>query len=435
MASASISGLSSGLDTASIISQLMQLEAVSQTKLKTRVTREESGVAALQGLNAKLAALGESARKLTDLTSGSWSVLKTTSTNTAVSVTATSSAAPGTLAVTVGQTALTHRLSFTDALDKTAVVGDAKLTKDGVDIPITGPTLEDLAASINAAGAGVRASLVRTGTNEYRLLVEAAATGTAGTFTLTAADGSPLLGGAAIRAGQDATIDVGGITVTSSSNTFTDVLDGVTITLAPGATGTADLVISRDAAGRSESVKTLVADMNQILETIRTTTAVNGKDPSKAGILAGDNTVRRVGSSLVESIYPAVGSLAPYGIEVDRYGKLVFNEAKFAEAYAADPDAVTDAITGVGGFASRVQAVATAASDRFTGSITAAIEGRNAGIDRLSDSIAQWDTRLALRRQTLERQYTALETALSRMQSQSAWLASQLESLNSGSES
>lgn len=437
MASASISGLSSGLDTATIINQLMQLEAVSQTKLKNRVTQEQSGVTALQQLNTRLATLAENAKKLADVSTGTgpWSSLKATSTNQAVSVTATSSAAPGTFAVTVGQPALTHRLAFTDALAKTAVVGDAKLTKGGVDIAITGGTLEELAAGINEADAGVRATLVRTGSDQYRLLVESTTTGAAQDFQLTAADGSPLLGGAAVRTGQDATIDIGGIQATSSTNTFADVVPGVTITLAPGAAGTADVSVTRDAASRSESVKALVTEVNQILESIRATTAVNGTDPSKAGVLAGDNTVRRVGSALVESIYPDTGSLAPYGIEVDRYGKLVFNETKFAAAYAADPDAVTAAFTGPDGFASRVQEVAATASDRFEGSITSAIDGRTKGIERLNDSIAEWDTRLALRRQTLERQYTALETALARMQSQSSWLAAQLEGLQSSSSS
>lgn len=437
MPSASISGLASGLDTATIISQLMQLEAVSQTKLKTRVTQEQSGVSALQQLNARLAALAESAKKLATGT-GAWSSLKTTSTNSAVTVTATSSAAPGTFTVTVGQPALTHRLAFTDAVAKTAVVGDATLTKDGVDVPITGGTLEELAAAINAEDAGVRATLVKVGNDgtadQYRLLVESTATGAAQDFQLTAADGSPLLGGAAVRAGQDAQIDIGGIAASSSTNTFTDVVPGVTITLASGATGTSDVAVTRDATSRSDSVKSFVTDVNQILESIRVTTAVNGSDPSKAGVLAGDSTVRRLASSLVESIYPDSGSLAPYGIQVDRYGKLVFDEAKFAEAYAADPEAVTTAFTGPDGFASRVEAVAKSASDRFEGSITSAIEGRTKGIERLNDSIASWDTRLALRRQTLERQYTALETALSQMNSQSAWLTSQLASLTSGSE-
>ena len=433
MASAVISGLSSGLDTATIINQLMQLEAVSQTKLKNRVTQEQSGVTALQGLNTKLAALADSAKALAGATTANstWSSIEATSTNAAVSVTATSSAAPGTLAVTVEQQALTHRLAFTDAHARTDVVGDARLVKDGVETTITGGTLEELATAINVADAGVRASLVRTGTDQYRLLVESTATGEGEQFELTAADGTPLLGGATVRAGQDAAIEIGGIRTTSSTNTFTDVVPGVTVSLGSGATGAADITIARDASTRSDSVKSLVAEVNSIIDAIQKATMVNGTDPSKAGVLAGDSTVRRVASALLESIYPATGSLAPYGLQTDRYGKLVFDEAKFAEAYAADPDGVTAAFTGADGFASRVQQVATAASDRYDGSISKAIESRKTGIERLNDRVEEWDTRLALRRQTLERQYTAVETALSQLQSQSSWLEAQIASLNS----
>ncbi|MFC7504863.1 flagellar cap protein FliD N-terminal domain-containing protein, partial [Nocardioides sp. GCM10030258] len=60
-ATSSIGGLASGLDTASIISQLMALEALPQTKLKTQVTAEQSKVTALQKLNTALQALGTSA--------------------------------------------------------------------------------------------------------------------------------------------------------------------------------------------------------------------------------------------------------------------------------------------------------------------------------------------------------------------------------------
>ena len=57
MASASVSGLVSGLDTATIISQLMQVEAAPQTLLKTKLSSEQTTIANLQSLNAKFAAL------------------------------------------------------------------------------------------------------------------------------------------------------------------------------------------------------------------------------------------------------------------------------------------------------------------------------------------------------------------------------------------
>ena len=65
MATASVSGLASGLDTATIIDQLMQLEAASQTRLKSRVTTEQSTLKVLQNLNTKFAALATQATDLT----------------------------------------------------------------------------------------------------------------------------------------------------------------------------------------------------------------------------------------------------------------------------------------------------------------------------------------------------------------------------------
>jgi len=445
MGSASISGLASGLDTATSITQLMQLEAIPQARLKSRATKEQSQLSVLQQLNSRLAALATSAAKDVSPTTGAWASLTVTSSNAGVTAAATVSAQPATYTVTVGATALAHQLAFTDAHPLTAVVTpvgtDVLLKRAGepdLVISTADGTLEQVAAAINAVDAGVHASLVKVGTtdgtDQYRLLVQATATGAAGSFELTAADGSALLGGATVRAGRDAQISIGGIDAYSASNTFTDVVPGLTLTLTPDATGTAEITVSLDGASRTAAVKSLVTDINAILDRIKTSTA-HDSDPAKAGILSGDRTLRRVSDALLGAIYPPDGtSLASYGLELDRFGKLTFDEEAFAAAYAADPDAVTAAFTGADGFAARVQQAAEAASDRFDGYVTAAATSRTASIERLTDDIGAWDDRLALRRASLERQYTALETALSRMQGQSSWLAGQLSSLSANQE-
>jgi len=77
MAVASVSGLASGLDTASIIDQLIQVEAAGQTRLKSRVTSEQSTLKLLQNLNAKIAALATQAKDLTK--AAAWTPLTATS--------------------------------------------------------------------------------------------------------------------------------------------------------------------------------------------------------------------------------------------------------------------------------------------------------------------------------------------------------------------
>jgi flagellar hook-associated protein 2 len=105
--SASISGLASGLDTATIVSQLMQLEAVPQSRLQTKVTKQESAVKTLQDLNAKIAALTAKAESLAK--SSSWSPVKATSSSDKVTVTTATGAMPTSLTFTVLSTAKAHR--------------------------------------------------------------------------------------------------------------------------------------------------------------------------------------------------------------------------------------------------------------------------------------------------------------------------------------
>lgn len=443
MATASISGLASGLDTSSIISQLMKLEATTQTKLKSRATTEQTAVTALQGINTKLATLATSAKDIASPAPGStspWNALSATSSSSAITVTASSSASATGFTVTVEQLAAKARVGFLGSASLSApgtVPTSLEIERGGVVVPLTTDgTLGGVVSALNDGRTGLRATAVKVGTDSYRLVVESATTGADQGFTLRTTDGTDLLGGedpALARAGADARISLSGVVVTSSTNTFSGVVAGVDITVGASAVigQPADITIAKDATSRSASAKSLVDSVNAILTQIGTQTTAN-TDAAKRGPLAGDSTLTFLTDQLVGTIYPGgTGSMAQYGVQVDRYGKLVFDEKKFAAAYAKDPAAVSAAFAGPTGFASRVQKAAEAASDKYKGYVTSAVNGRNDSIKRLTDSIADWDDRLALREATLQRQYTSLETALSNMQGQSSWLASQIASLPS----
>lgn len=445
--SASISGLGSGLDTASIISQLMQLEAVPQGRMQTRVSSEQRAVNAMQTLNGRLASLATTTGDLTK--PEAWSKLTATSSLAGVTVTAGSAATAGAFSVKVDQVAATHRLAHTAKVgyEATATVptsvevrdldGNVKhsLTTDG--------TLSGLVDAINdpAKKTGLRATAVRVGADgagvdQYQLVVESLATGEDSRFVLVdpADTATPLLGGAAVRDGLDALVTVNGsIQARSATNTFEDLAPGVdiTITAAADTTKAADIELKVDPAGTIKSVKSAVDAINAALQEIDSLTAYNATAKT-SGMLAGDSAVRDLRGRLLSTVFPADGtSLASLGIQTDRSGRLVLDETKLADAYKADPDAVRQQLTADGtGFLDRVADVAKAASDKTTGTLTTAITGRNTTIERLNDGIASWDVRLELRRTALTRQFTSLETALSTMNSQSSWLAGQLASLS-----
>lgn len=438
----SVSGLVSGLDTATIVSQLMQVESQSQTRIKSRLSTEQSTVKTLQELNSKLASLTTAAADLARATA--WTPVTVTSSSNLVTATAGTAPVTGPLSFTVGHTAGAHGLSFatTVALTDTVTTGSTMVRLDHldgttVDLDTGDGSLQGLVRALNTSGTGVKASTVRLDDGTDRLLVRSTATGAASDFTLTNLDGSDLLGGATVTAGRDAELTVGTDTVHSATNTFTDVANGLTITLKAGiADGTTiDLDVQPDADTMTRTVHGLVDAINDALSRIDGLTAYNSATRT-SGALSGDSAVRTVRNALLGSIYPSDGSsLAGQGIELDRYGKLTFDEAAFRSAYAADPGAVAARFTSgaVSGFAARVQAVAKGASDPINGTVTTSINGRTTDIERMQDSIADWDARLALRKDSLTRQFTALETALSRMNSQSSWLSGQLSSLGTGS--
>lgn len=441
--SASIGGLASGLDTATIISQLMQLEAAPQTRLKTKVTDTQSTVSALQTINTKFATLSSKAELLAK--SSAWSPLTATSSNSAVSVTTTSSASPTSLSMTVTSVAATHRIGYTDAhalTDRVTGASNSVIINrfDGTPQTIdTGDgTLTGLVTAINSAtnDTGLRAVTIKVADGSYKLQVESAVTGAASDFEITAADGSALLGGSTVRAGSDAVIDLGnGITSRSTTNTFTDLMPGVSVTLgSTAAAGTTSTIsVTRDATGLATSLSNLVDSINDVLKSVDSASAYNAST-KKGGVLLGESSVRDLRDNLLATVYPKDGTtLAGLGIQVTRDGLLSFDSSAFTQAYAADPAGVTEKMdTANGGFVQRVAVLTKAASNSVDGVITQAIKGRTTEIDRLNKSIDDWDVRLDLRRTTLEKQFTSLETALNQMTSQSNWLTSQIGKLASG---
>lgn len=445
---ASVGGLISGMDTASIVSQLMLLEARPQVNLKSRVSTEQREVNALQTLNAKLASIATKAADLAKV--ASWSPVKATSSDSTVTTATRPGADPGSVTFQAVAIAKSYQASYktTGASDDVVMTadttikikyGDGRATKE---VNTGNGTLTDIAAALNASGTGLEASLVKVDATKYRLHVQSATTGAKSDFTLTEADGTTaILGGVhASTAGADAEIKVSGeaTNLTSTTNTFTDLMPKVDVTLSTDTPLNTDIkvTVERDPQSLADRVKGLVEVVNAALTELASLTA-SGADAKSRGLLAGDSTLRTVRNRLIESVTGGVDgkTLATYGIQTDKTGKLVFDDAKFKAAYEADPTGTStmfagaDDTTTTDGFAGKLEALAKSFSDSVTGTVTATIKSRQGAIEGWEDDIADWDIRLAARRTSLERQYTALESALGKLQSQGSWLAGQLAGL------
>jgi flagellar hook-associated protein 2 len=192
--------------------------------------------------------------------------------------------------------------------------------------------------------------------------------------------------------------------------------------------------VARDDAALAKLGSDLVAQLNLVLGEIGSQTAsksatdASGRTVITGGPLSGNGTVRMLSQDLLNAGSRDVNgvSASSIGISVDKFGVFSFDETKFKEALAADPAKVQEVLTALGG---RVDAVAVKASDKYDGTLTQLVNSSNQQIGDLDTRITRWDTILTNRRASLERQWAALETALSRLQGQSNWLTNAISSL------
>ncbi|MEX2658103.1 MAG: flagellar filament capping protein FliD [Acidimicrobiales bacterium] len=446
---ATIDGLISGLNTTQLINQLMQLERQPQVRIQQARGRNELAITALQGLNTLFLAMKTTSAAMTTATG--WQPATATSSNeAAVAVSAAAGAPPASLTFDVTQLAVAGSAissgSATALSDVVASGATISVTKgaDTRSINVGDGSLGAVVKAINDEKMGVTATAVQVSPGTYKLQLSSTTTGAgtsvsvaAGSFTATTLGDVVELAKA-----QDAVLQVGGTnpyTVTRSSNTFSDLLEGVTMTLKTTATAVT-VEVAGDTKAMTAQVAKLVGDANGILADIKKHTSYD-VTAKKGGVLVGDALVRGLQGKVLKEFAAGVTvgtttySAADFGVTVERDGTIKLDEAKFAAAYEKDPAVAEAVLGGAGGLAGRLEAlaeIATKAQSTTTdvGLLTSAISSREGQRTRFDANIASWDQRLELRRTNLTRQFSALERALGQAQSQSQWLAGQLAGLN-----
>lgn len=459
-------GLASGLNTTSMISQMMQLEAAPQTKLKTKVETAQNVISSYQSVNAKLKATKSAADSVGSL--GSWRALKTTSSSTSVTATATGGLAGLTGTVKFDVTSMARsQTTILKVPDTTAEgvfpstitiqpgswstddngVDQFTAVGDPVEVTIPEPRKTDsLTAAVNSAAdangvsLGIRAYPVTTTGNEGVVQFAGMKSGAANGFQITGLETSGTGGsGPETTAAKDAVLTMNPGTsaeykVNSTTNAFTALMPGVTITVSKEETGVT-IDAASDSKAISDKMQALVDAANAAITEIKTQTAYD-PDTRTSSPLTGDFTVRQMNQQLLSMISSGLsyektttvtetvdfGSLSQLGISLSRDGQLSFDASAFATAYADDPSKVQEA--GMA-FGSQVRSL----SDKQSQTITNVITGRKDEIDSLNQQIENWDVRLSIRKQALQRQYAALESSLGTLKNQGNWLSGQLAGL------
>lgn len=463
------SSSTTALDVPSLVSQLMAVERRPIDTLNAKVASYESKISSYGTLSSLVSSFQTAAKSLTtDLQT----IAATPSDPSAFSSTAANTAVPGNYAVSVSQLAQSQNLVAAGQTSSSTAIGDgtattvtfdlgtisggtltngvysgAAFTSNGsgtasITIDGTNNSLEGIRDAINAAALGVTATIVNDGSGTpYRLALTSSNSGASNSFKITTSggDGSidSLLGYdpegvqnlTQTVAAQNAQLTVNGIAITSASNTVSDAIQGVTLTLKNTTAAATSLAVVRDTTAINTAASGFVDAYNALASQIksRSAYAVDGKG---GGTLAGDGTLRLMQDQL-RGIFttPASGgtltTLAQVGISFQTDGSLKLDSSKLNSAISANFSDVSNLFSSTTGFATRLEAwgkstlAAGGLIDTRSQSLNQSVKSRNAEIDRLENRMAVLEKKYRI-------EYTNLNLLLSSMNTTSTFLTQQL---------
>jgi flagellar hook-associated protein 2 len=433
------------IDFGMILNAVMQQERLPLDRLDTQRKALETQKAAFSTLATKLGALETAGNNLKK--ADSLGVLKVTSSGTGVGVSASSGTNTGTYSVVVSEKARAQAMASAtvyDSLDD--VVGTAgtftitPATGDPIVLTLTGSTtVQGLATLINEAeDTPVSAAVVQVAPGDYKLVLTGKNTGADNAFTVTQTlsggaglgfsdfDGDNVYGNSGedlTQAARNAAFTVNGLAVQSASNVVTDVVPGVTLTLAAESPDAVTIDVTRDSAAAKEKVTKFIDAYNAIVAfmTEQNTAAIAGK-----ASIGRDPLTRGFKSAMREVLMgqyadaTTFNTLAGVGIGFDTTGKLTLDTAAFDTAIKADPADVQRLMAGASGNGGAFGAI-TGAIKEYTkagGLIFDMKERLTEQVRNMEDRLDQMAERLERRRLVLQREFTAADNAMTQLKSQ-----------------
>ncbi len=461
--SISVGGLISGLDTNSMISQMLEIQQRPIAILQNREVAYQVELTAYGNLKSVLSGL-KSALEGLDATSELTRFSSASADPDLFTAAVGENAAAGTYDIRVQQLATVHKLT-SGAFSEDEPVGEGTLhlrvgDGDTTDIAVSaGDTIQDAAQAINDAGAGVRASVVFDGT-DYFLALAGRETGAENVIQITVTDTgdgnatdpdglSRLVYDQGVtehlsntQAAADAIITVDGVAdIHRGGNSFDDVLQGVTLNLlsAPAAPdNAATLTVSRDTGAVFGKIKSFVDAYNKVIDVFK---GFQGYDAEteQAGILMGDATTNGIRRHLADRITGTVSGvesfsqLADLGISLDSQGRLEIDNSVLDDALDNHFDDVlkffAQPAAGAEGFAGRMVNALDQMLDSGSGTLAVRTDGIQASIEGITERVERMEIRNQAWESRIRAQFNALETLLAEYQTTGDFLTQQIAGL------
>ncbi|NLL52126.1 MAG: flagellar filament capping protein FliD [Peptococcaceae bacterium] len=485
-----LSGLS-GYDFSALVQAMTDSYRLPQNRMTDKVNKLTSEKSAWQDINTKLSALNTALEKLRDTSIWKATTATTPDANSYFSIAGSGSGVQGNYQVSVSRIAQAETVvsmeltdSSLEALMNSALGEPYSVNEDGTesnwdftltvngetksvyvlktDSEASAPSLQDIVNSINRANAGVRASLIQSSSGNYRLAFSSSQTGETNGITFgdpnsflqtigifndsgTIDDYSetgltdPSKGGRLLKA-QDAVLTVNGLQITSGSNVVSGAISGVTLTL--NSPGQSTVTIDSDPSVAKDAVKKFVEAYNGVQAAIKKYMSYNS-ETKQAGILLGDSSLQSIQFALRQKVGSVLGESGQYNMlsqvgvsTTGRSAELSFDETKFDDALAANPQSVANLFGASynGVRPGENQGLASILGDylhpltKYGGALAGKTTRLDDQIKDLKDQITRMEERAAIYEENLRVKFAGLEASLSSMNSQSSWLAAQLNS-------
>ena len=365
-------GIGSGLDVNGLVSQLMALEQRPLSLLNTKEAKLQAQLSAYGSLKGALSSFQSAVAALA--TPARFTAVKASvADGTVLSASAATTASAGSYSIEVQTLAQAQKLKSEAFAATSTAVGTGTLTiqfgtysggsftlnpdksTKTITIGSANASLAGVRDAINAADAGVSASIINDGTG-YRLVIASEDAGVANGLKITVADDETTnvdtvglsqlaydasTGGTTnltqTVAAQNATAVIDGISISKPTNTWTDAIEGVTLNLLKeGQTTT--LKVAKDVAGTKAAVESFVKAFNDLNTTLSNLSKYDAAN-KQASILTGDATVRSVQSQLRGLFNTALStagggltSLADIGVAFQTDGTLKLDASKLTTA-------------------------------------------------------------------------------------------------------
>lgn len=460
MATTSFSGVGSGIDFSVIRDAILDQRTRPVTQMQSKVSEFNSRIDSLKQLNTALAALTTASEALINRDLGNGRSASSTD-SSIITASASSSANIGSFDVVVGRLAsnLAQASRSFSSTTSAVLAGGAttatfELRKGGaatgtvITIDSQNNTLEGLRDAINAANAGVTASIVDVngdGTGN-QLVLNSKDTGAVGRVELAETTATGTLADLNIRslnppdadmAKLDAQLTINGLSITRSTNTVSDAVAGVTLNLKKAGSTSVSVTQSTDIENK---LRGFITAYNTIQEAIANQYKKDSKD-RPTGVLAGDSTMRNVQrqlrdatSSLSLANGGAFTALTDLGITKDENGNLVLNSATFNEKLKTNPDDVKALLFGAAdaqeGLFEKINTVSKSLSDSITGSVQNAITGYQSTVTGLNARISDRLAALQQLKATLTKRFSVADAAIGQLNGQGTALGNIITSLN-----